>query len=147
MFPFKALVLQDKKKVWFLTTLCVLSVSRAPEIILGLPFCEAIDMWSLGCVIAELFLGWPLYPGASEYDQVTHNARSGLSNCLGASTTVGRSFCAQLCLCICECSLSASVCLCVWEGGTPLKSPWQPLMILAQPPCLSEQMPQSHLSN
>lgn len=47
------------------------SVCRAPEIILGLPFCEAIDMWSLGCVIAELFLGWPLYPGASEYDQVT----------------------------------------------------------------------------
>jgi len=45
---------------------------RAPEIILGLPFCEAIDMWSLGCVIAELFLGWPLYPGASEYDQVTY---------------------------------------------------------------------------
>ena len=44
---------------------------RAPEIILGLPFCEAIDMWSLGCVIAELFLGWPLYPGALEYDQVT----------------------------------------------------------------------------
>lgn len=28
-------------------------------------------MWSLGCVIAELFLGWPLYPGALEYDQVT----------------------------------------------------------------------------
>lgn len=27
-------------------------------------------MWSLGCVIAELFLGWPLYPGALEYDQV-----------------------------------------------------------------------------
>jgi serine/threonine protein kinase len=43
---------------------------RAPEIILGLPFKEAIDMWSLGCVIAELFLGWPLYPGASEYDQI-----------------------------------------------------------------------------
>jgi serine/threonine protein kinase len=43
---------------------------RAPEIILGLPFREAIDMWSLGCVIAELFLGWPLYPGSSEYDQI-----------------------------------------------------------------------------
>ena len=38
--------------------------------ILGLPFCEAIDMWSLGCVVAELFLGWPLYPGSSEYDQI-----------------------------------------------------------------------------
>lgn len=43
---------------------------RAPEIILGLQFNEAIDMWSLGCVIAELFLGWPLYPGSSEYDQI-----------------------------------------------------------------------------
>ena len=49
---------------------------RAPEILLGLPFCEAIDMWSLGCVIAELFLGWPLYPGSSEYDQVNWFKRS-----------------------------------------------------------------------
>lgn len=38
----------------------------------GLPFCEAIDMWSLGCVVAELFLGWPLYPGSSEYDQIRY---------------------------------------------------------------------------
>ena len=28
----------------------------------------AIDMWSLGCVAAELFLGLPLFPGASEHD-------------------------------------------------------------------------------
>lgn len=34
-------------------------------------------MWSLGCVIAELFLGWPLYPGASEYDQVRAHGRCG----------------------------------------------------------------------
>lgn len=45
---------------------------RAPEIILGLPFCEAIDMWSLGCVLAELFLGWPLFPGSNEYDQIRY---------------------------------------------------------------------------
>ena len=45
---------------------------RAPEILLGLPFCESIDIWSLGCVIAELFLGWPLYPGSSEYDQIRY---------------------------------------------------------------------------
>ena len=25
-----------------------------------------------GCVAAELFLGWPLYPGASEYDQIRY---------------------------------------------------------------------------
>ncbi|CAB1315636.1 unnamed protein product, partial [Coregonus sp. 'balchen'] len=55
---------------------------RAPEIVLGLPFCEAIDMWSLGCVIAELFLGWPLYPGASEYDQAPseHEAEMGIKS-------------------------------------------------------------------
>lgn len=28
----------------------------------------AIDMWSLGCMAAELFLGLPLFPGASEHD-------------------------------------------------------------------------------
>jgi serine/threonine protein kinase len=31
----------------------------------------AIDMWSLGCVAAELFLGLPLFPGASEHDLLT----------------------------------------------------------------------------
>ena len=55
---------------WWISRNPPIGSLRAPEIILGLPFCEAIDMWSLGCVIAELFLGWPLYPGASEYDQV-----------------------------------------------------------------------------
>lgn len=53
---------------------------RAPEIILGLPFCEAIDMWSLGCVVAELFLGWPLYPGSSEYDQIRLVYRHSINN-------------------------------------------------------------------
>ncbi|XP_059575004.1 homeodomain-interacting protein kinase 4 [Alligator mississippiensis] len=45
---------------------------RAPEVLLGLPFCEKVDVWSLGCVVAELHLGWPLYPGGSEYDQVRY---------------------------------------------------------------------------
>ena len=38
--------------------------------LLSLPFNERIDMWSLGCVAAELFLGTPIYPGVSEYDQL-----------------------------------------------------------------------------
>uniref|UniRef100_A0A4W3IKZ4 Protein kinase domain-containing protein n=1 Tax=Callorhinchus milii TaxID=7868 RepID=A0A4W3IKZ4_CALMI len=45
---------------------------RAPEILLGLPFCEQMDMWSFGCVIVELHLGWPLYPGSNEYDQIRY---------------------------------------------------------------------------
>ena len=40
---------------------------RAPEIILGLPFCEAIDMWSLGCVVAELFLGMSIEKKIMEF--------------------------------------------------------------------------------
>ncbi|XP_063291708.1 homeodomain-interacting protein kinase 2-like [Pelobates fuscus] len=45
---------------------------RSPEIILGIPFWEAIDMWSLGCIMAELSTGHPLYPGASAYDQIRY---------------------------------------------------------------------------
>lgn len=36
---------------------------RSPEVLLGLAYCAAIDMWSFGCVAAELFLGLPLFPG------------------------------------------------------------------------------------
>lgn len=32
---------------------------RAPEVLLGAPYGYAIDMWSLGCLIAELYLGEP----------------------------------------------------------------------------------------
>nr|XP_046248849.1 homeodomain-interacting protein kinase 2-like [Scatophagus argus] len=41
---------------------------RAPEVILGLPLGEAIDMWGLGCVLAFLYLGKHLYPLYSEYE-------------------------------------------------------------------------------
>ncbi|XP_053362151.1 homeodomain-interacting protein kinase 3a isoform X1 [Clarias gariepinus] len=71
---------------------------RAPEIILGLPFCEAIDMWSLGCVIAELFLGWPLYPGALEYDQIRYISQTqGLpgEHLLNVGTKTSRFFCKE----------------------------------------------------
>ncbi|KAG0553703.1 hypothetical protein KC19_12G032500 [Ceratodon purpureus] len=41
---------------------------RAPEVVLGHAYSTAIDMWSLGCVAAELFLGFPLFPGKCAYD-------------------------------------------------------------------------------
>jgi hypothetical protein len=43
---------------------------RAPEVMLGLPYTSAIDMWSFGCILAELFCGVPLFPGDSEPDQM-----------------------------------------------------------------------------
>ena len=29
-------------------------------------------MWSLACVLVELYLGWPLFPGSCEYDQLCY---------------------------------------------------------------------------
>ena len=43
---------------------------RCPEVIIGLPYDSGIDMWSLGCVAAELFLGLPILPGCHEHDQL-----------------------------------------------------------------------------
>ncbi|KDN46224.1 hypothetical protein RSAG8_04451, partial [Rhizoctonia solani AG-8 WAC10335] len=44
---------------------------RSPEVLLGMSYTSAIDMWSLGCIAVELFLGLPLFPGTSEYNQIT----------------------------------------------------------------------------
>nr|CAD7195251.1 unnamed protein product [Timema douglasi] len=43
---------------------------RSPEVILGLPYGTAIDMWSLGCILAELYTGYPLFPGENEVEQL-----------------------------------------------------------------------------
>lgn len=38
---------------------------RAPEIIIGLPYDYALDMWSVGCTLYELYTGKILFPGRS----------------------------------------------------------------------------------
>jgi len=43
---------------------------RAPEVILGLPYGPAIDIWSLACVLAELATGTPIFPGEDESEQL-----------------------------------------------------------------------------
>jgi len=44
---------------------------RAPELIFGsTTYSTAIDIWSMGCVLAELLLGQPLFPGESGVDQL-----------------------------------------------------------------------------
>lgn len=44
---------------------------RAPELILGSQeYDSLVDTWSLGCIMAELLAGAPLFPGRSEMDQL-----------------------------------------------------------------------------
>lgn len=45
------------------------------QVVLGYPYAMSIDMWSLGCVAAELFLGLPLFPGACEHDLLSRIVR------------------------------------------------------------------------
>nr|XP_019945991.1 PREDICTED: homeodomain-interacting protein kinase 2-like [Paralichthys olivaceus] len=52
---------------------CVQSIPfRSPEVLLGLPFTEAIDMWALGCMAATLYFGNLLFPGKSEYETIKY---------------------------------------------------------------------------
>lgn len=43
---------------------------RAPEVILGGKYGMPIDVWSFGCILAELLTGYPLFPGEDEGDQL-----------------------------------------------------------------------------
>uniref|UniRef100_A0A669DPF0 dual-specificity kinase n=1 Tax=Oreochromis niloticus TaxID=8128 RepID=A0A669DPF0_ORENI len=43
---------------------------RSPEVLLGMPYDLAIDMWSLGCILVEMHTGEPLFSGSNEVDQM-----------------------------------------------------------------------------
>ncbi|KAG0238278.1 Cyclin-dependent kinase catalytic subunit, partial [Mortierella sp. GBA43] len=44
---------------------------RAPEILLGSPqYSTPVDIWSIGCIFAEMVMKKPLFPGDSEIDEL-----------------------------------------------------------------------------
>jgi mitogen-activated protein kinase 15 len=44
---------------------------RAPEILLASHrYTKGVDMWSLGCILGEMLLGKPLFPGTSTLNQI-----------------------------------------------------------------------------
>uniref|UniRef100_A0A4W3GJW3 Mitogen-activated protein kinase 15 n=1 Tax=Callorhinchus milii TaxID=7868 RepID=A0A4W3GJW3_CALMI len=44
---------------------------RAPEILLASPrYTKGVDMWSVGCILAEMLIGSPLFPGTSSINQI-----------------------------------------------------------------------------
>ncbi|XAO22536.1 hypothetical protein I312_101308 [Cryptococcus bacillisporus CA1280] len=54
-----------------MTQLVVTLWYRSPELLLGgKEYTTAVDIWSIGCIFAELMQGEPLFPGRGEIDQI-----------------------------------------------------------------------------
>ena len=60
------------------TKLADFGLARPPEVLLGGEvYTAALDLWSVGCIFAEMACGRPLFPGDSEIDQM-HRMFEGL---------------------------------------------------------------------
>ncbi|RLN65452.1 hypothetical protein BBJ29_001155, partial [Phytophthora kernoviae] len=56
---------------------------RAPELLVGdVSYGKGVDVWSIGCMFAEIATGLPLFPGDSDIDQLYHIIR-----CIGHITS------------------------------------------------------------
>jgi serine/threonine protein kinase len=65
---------------------------RAPEILLGARhYSTPVDVWSVGCIFAEMVNQKPLFPGDSEIDELFKIFRSHLQS-------LGQSFFSLLCV-------------------------------------------------
>ncbi|XP_022899663.1 cyclin-dependent kinase 6 isoform X2 [Onthophagus taurus] len=53
-----------------LTAVVVTLWYRAPEVLLGLKYATPVDIWSVGCIIAELYILKPLFCGSAEVQQL-----------------------------------------------------------------------------
>jgi len=55
---------------------------RAPDVLMGSrKYSTQVDIWSVGCIFAEMVNGRPLFPGSSDADQLTK-----IFKCLGTPT-------------------------------------------------------------
>lgn len=54
-----------------LTSVVVTLWYRAPEVLLQSSYATTVDLWSVGCIFAEMFRRRPLFCGSSDFDQLT----------------------------------------------------------------------------
>lgn len=53
------------------TNMVVTRWYRAPELLLGdRKYTTAIDLWSMGCILGEMYLREPIFPGSTDKDQL-----------------------------------------------------------------------------
>jgi c-Jun N-terminal kinase len=62
---------EDKLSLTVMTPYVVTRYYRAPEVILGAGYGPNVDVWSIGCIFAELIKGRVLFPGTDHIDQWT----------------------------------------------------------------------------
>uniref|UniRef100_A0A914XVF1 Stress-activated protein kinase JNK n=1 Tax=Panagrolaimus superbus TaxID=310955 RepID=A0A914XVF1_9BILA len=60
-----------ERETAMLTPYVVTRYYRAPEVILGIGYNANVDVWSIGCIFAELIRGRVLFPGSDHIDQWT----------------------------------------------------------------------------
>ncbi|XP_057419548.1 probable serine/threonine-protein kinase At1g09600 isoform X2 [Lotus japonicus] len=61
----------DPNKIQPLTSRVVTLWYRPPELLLGATYYgTAVDLWSTGCILAELYAGKPIMPGRTEVEQL-----------------------------------------------------------------------------
>ena len=53
-----------------LTSIVVTLWYRSPEVLLHSNYSSSVDLWSVGCIFAELYLRKPLFIGQSDVDQL-----------------------------------------------------------------------------
>jgi len=64
-------VFKDSEKKGLLTEYVVTRWYRAPEVMCSArQYDEKVDMWSVGCILAELFLRKPIFPGKNHIEQL-----------------------------------------------------------------------------
>ena len=67
----RSLDTKDPDTIPLLTDYVATRWYRAPEILLGSnKYTKGVDMWSMGCILAELLLGKPVFPGTSTLNQL-----------------------------------------------------------------------------
>ena len=47
-------------------------IIRSPELLFGArSYGTGVDMWAVGCILAEMLVRWPYFRGDSDLDQLT----------------------------------------------------------------------------